>query len=382
MRSRRLNLAVLVVPLLAGCAAKPTPPPVASAASRPAGAAVRASPEAAASHVRKGLQAYVSGDLRGAGRSFELALAADPTNRQALWQLTVLAERLAMGFGRPQSSPFYLRSAEWLRRLRAAYPALTPEERAALPNVLYNEACTFAIVGESDRAVAALADSIDAGFLDLAHIEADPELDTLRRLPDYRFVTGRLERRLVLSNLASTKPYPLRFALKDLDGKAVSPGDFRGKVVVVDFWGTWCAPCRKQVPNLVELHKRYKDKGLAVVGLAYENEQGEAARKVVRAFAGEAGIGYPCLIGDDATQAQVLGFAGYPTTLFLDRAGNVRLRLSGYQPLSTLEIAAATLLGENPGTGPSDAPDAGRGRGAADKAAGTPAPAAVTPRGP
>ena len=79
-------------------------------------------------------------------------------------------------------------------------------------------------------------------------------------------------------SVAGTKPTPFPFALKDLDGKPVTAADFRGKVLVVDFWGTWCPPCRKQVPNLVELDKRFHDKGLAVVGLTYENEQGDEAR--------------------------------------------------------------------------------------------------------
>lgn len=354
MRSRRLGPA-LVATVLAGCAANTAPPPVALKAPGSAGTVrvktVSASSESAQVLVRKGTQFFDAGDIRSAARSFEQALVAEPKNRTALYRLALIAERMAVSLPRPQSSPFYLRSAEMMRRLRGSYSDLSREESASLPNILYNEACTFAIDGESGRAIAALAESIDAGFVDIAHIEVDPELDTLRRVPEFQLITRRLEKRIVLAMLAGTKPTPFPFALNDLDGKPVTADDFRGKVLVVDFWGTWCPPCRKQVPNLVALDKRFHDRGLAVVGLTYENEQGDEARKVVRAFAREVGLTYPCLIGTEAVQNQVPAFAGFPTTLFLDRSGKIRLRFSGYQPLSTFEIAAEALLGEPQGKG-------------------------------
>ncbi len=346
---------LLFVLILAGCSASPTPPaPVvgkgSGAKSKVPVKTVSTSAESSQVLVRKGVQCYEMGDLRSAARFLEQAIVTDPTNRPALWRLAMIGERMAMTFSRPQSSPFYLRSAEMMRRLREAHPDLTEEEKNSLPNILYNEACTLAINGESARAISGLSDAIDAGFHDIAHIEGDPELDSIRRFPEFQQVTRRLEKRLILAMLASSKP--IRFTLeplKDLDGKAVSLADYRGKILVVDFWGTWCPPCRKQVPNLIELDRILRDKGVTILGLAYENAQGDEARKAVNAFNKEAGVKYPCLLGTEAIQNQIPNFLGYPTTLFLDRSGTVRLRFSGYQPLSTLEIAAEVLLDESRG---------------------------------
>ncbi|MCA1686500.1 MAG: TlpA family protein disulfide reductase, partial [Planctomycetia bacterium] len=211
---------------------------------------------------------------------------------------------------------------------------------------LYNEACALALDGEFARALGALTEAIDSGFFDLAQIETDGDLDNLRGLPDFQGIVGRLERRTILAMIAASQPFPFDFRLGDLDGKTTRLADFQGKVLVVAFWGTWSSPGRKLVPHLADLYGRFHDKGLEVVGLAYENEPGDAPIKAVRAFAREHGIVYPCLVGDEATRNQVTDFAGYPTTLVIDRAGKVRLRLNGYQPLSSLETAATYFLGE------------------------------------
>jgi thiol-disulfide isomerase/thioredoxin len=147
--------------------------------------------------------------------------------------------------------------------------------------------------------------------------------------------------------LKENKTFPFDFTLPNVDGKKVSLADFRGKVVIVDFWGTWCPPCRQEIPHFVELLKKYEGKGLRVVGLNYERVPKERIPQTISAFVKQHKIPYPCLIGDDATREKVEDFRAFPTTLFIDRQGIVRAKLEGLPDSpSQLEILATTLLEE------------------------------------
>ena len=352
MPSRPFRTAVLAA-LLAGCTREPTsanrPASSRTATTAPAKVAGPTPPPSAATLVERGKRAAESGDLTAAVLFLSQAVRAEPTNRVALRLLALTAQRQAEILSRPQNSPFYLASGEAVRKLRNAYPDLTEEEKRMLPALLYNEACTLSLHGESARAIGVLAESMDAGFDRIELIEADPELDPIRDLPGFRNLQDRLERRHATAVLALQKPFPFDFRLPDPDGKAVALADFRGKVTVVVFWATWCSPARKEVTHLAELSRRSRKKDLAVVGISDEAEEGDKARKAVAAFVKENVITFPCLIGDEATRDKVPGFGGYPTTLFLDREGKVRLRLTGYQSPPAIEAVVDALL--DPGKG-------------------------------
>lgn len=143
--------------------------------------------------------------------------------------------------------------------------------------------------------------------------------------------------------LSSAALFPFDFALPDVDGKTITLADHRGKVTIVDFWGTWCPPCREEVPLFVELKKRYGKQGLEIVGITYENGGGDV-KQTIKDFIQENGVSYICVIGDDKTRDQIPDFEGYPTTLFIDRAGKVRLKLTGGRKLAVLESFVKELL--------------------------------------
>src|SRR5581483_2476707 len=128
--------------------------------------------------------------------------------------------------------------------------------------------------------------------------------------------------------------------------------DVPGKLVIVDVWGTWCPPCRKEIPHFKELLTRYRDRGVNMVGINYEratDEQGkpvseEDMKNTIKKFLKEHQVPYTCLIGDDRTKEQIPDFEGYPTTLFLDRSGTARLKLVGYHSLADLDAVIMKLL--------------------------------------
>jgi thiol-disulfide isomerase/thioredoxin len=146
--------------------------------------------------------------------------------------------------------------------------------------------------------------------------------------------------------LARFRSFPFHFNLPDPDGRMVSLSDYKGKVVIVDFWGTWCPPCRMQIPHLIDVYKKYHGSGLEIVGINYEQVHGNQARDLVRNFIAENGVSYPCVMGDLETHKMVRGLQAYPTTLFIDRSGKVRLMLEGYTPEEELEGIVKLLLQE------------------------------------
>lgn len=115
------------------------------------------------------------------------------------------------------------------------------------------------------------------------------------------------------------------FTLKDLKGIEVNLKEFKGKVVLLNFWATWCPPCRKEIPSMVELYKRYKDKGLEIIGVNLD----KLGKTEVEKFSLEYKINFPVLLNPSGDAATRYGVVVLPTTIFLDRYGKIKGRISG-----------------------------------------------------
>jgi thiol-disulfide isomerase/thioredoxin len=124
------------------------------------------------------------------------------------------------------------------------------------------------------------------------------------------------------------------FDLKVLDsgGKTMKLSSLRGKAVIVDFWATYCGPCKVEMPWFVELQKKYGPEGLQIVGVAID----DAGEKAISDFTKKMGINYPILIGTEKVADQYGGLDGLPTTFFLDRSGKIIDRQLGLISESTI----------------------------------------------
>ncbi len=122
------------------------------------------------------------------------------------------------------------------------------------------------------------------------------------------------------------------FTLKDLSGKDISLKDLRGKVVFLNFWATWCAPCRDEIPGFVEAYSQYKDKGMFIIGVSVDNT---GTGSVIK-FAEKYNINYPVAM---ATNKLIKDYAPgrfIPVTVVIDKNGKIREKKIGYMDKETL----------------------------------------------
>ncbi len=130
------------------------------------------------------------------------------------------------------------------------------------------------------------------------------------------------------------------FTLQTLDGKNISLSDFKGKAVLVNFWATWCGPCKIETPWLVELQNQYGAQGLQVVGVAMD----DSGKDEIAQFAKEMGVNYPVLIGKEAVGDAYGGVPALPESFFVGRDGKIVDRIIGLKGRSEIEDSVKKAL--------------------------------------
>jgi peroxiredoxin len=130
------------------------------------------------------------------------------------------------------------------------------------------------------------------------------------------------------------------FALKDANGKVVHLGDTLGKVVLLDFWATWCGPCVIEIPWFQEFQRKYKDRGFEVLGVSMDDD----GWKAINPFVASRKINYRVVLGDDKTGDQYGGLEALPTTFVIDRYGRIAAVHVGLTSKKDFEDAIEKLL--------------------------------------
>jgi cytochrome c biogenesis protein CcmG/thiol:disulfide interchange protein DsbE len=136
---------------------------------------------------------------------------------------------------------------------------------------------------------------------------------------------------LAIREAGGTAP---EFKVKDLDGKEVTLADYKGKVVLVNFWATWCDPCRVEIPWLIEMQNKYGGKGFTVLGIAMD-EEGQpvvapfVAKERYEVNGQKLPMNYPIVLGDEKVAEKFGGLLGYPTSVLISRDGKIMKRTTG-----------------------------------------------------
>jgi cytochrome c biogenesis protein CcmG, thiol:disulfide interchange protein DsbE len=137
------------------------------------------------------------------------------------------------------------------------------------------------------------------------------------------------------------KVAPLNYTLKDMNGKPVTLADYKGKVIMLNFWATWCGPCQAEIPMFVKLQDKYRDQGLVFLGVSIDDEPPQ-----LLAYASRMKMNYPVLVGSDHEDLQEAygPMVGIPTTMLIGRDGSICTKYMGAQTLERFERDIKALL--------------------------------------
>src|SRR5271169_5474055 len=131
------------------------------------------------------------------------------------------------------------------------------------------------------------------------------------------------------------------FSVKDLQGHEVSSVDLHGKVVLIDFWATWCQPCKKEMPGYQKLVDHYGTQGFTVVGFKFDTMM-DTEDPIL--FAKKIGVRYPLAVASEGLKQKFGGIEGLPTTMLYDREGILRKKVIGFEYTDAIESALKPLL--------------------------------------
>jgi peroxiredoxin len=128
------------------------------------------------------------------------------------------------------------------------------------------------------------------------------------------------------ADISSDGPAP-DFALKSDSGENLRLSEFRGEVVMINFWASWCGPCRQEMPLLDELYAQYQPMGFTILGVNVEEDSTKAKQML-----GDAPVNFPVLFDNDSEVSKLYNVVAMPSTVLVDRSGNVRYLHQGYKP--------------------------------------------------
>jgi len=132
------------------------------------------------------------------------------------------------------------------------------------------------------------------------------------------------------------------FSVADIDGKKFSLSDYKGKVVLLDFWATWCTPCRAEIPHFVEMQQQLGPRGFQVIGISMDEDA-----KPVKDFYQQFKINYPVAIGDEKLAQSFGGVLGLPVNFIIDRDGRILKKFLGATDVSEIDKTVGDALAQS-----------------------------------
>ena len=201
-------------------------------------------------------------------------------------------------------------------------------------------------LNQKEAALKHLEQTMKYGYLEFDRFKADPDLNAIRSEKKFGELITKYQK-IALEKLQKAFA-KFKLEREGIDGKKINKDDYLGKVVMLNLWGTWCPPCRAEIPHFIEAQKKYKEKGFQIIGLNFERTNNLVqAKSRTESFATQNKINYPLAVIDDKYLGTIPEFSGsFPTTYFFGRDGKVRRVKVGGLHLSDLEEIIKPLLAE------------------------------------
>lgn len=236
-------------------------------------------------------------------------------------------------------------------RTNPSYPA---DGKESLAEPLIGMAKGLALKGDQPAALQAITEASEVGFGRFDELTEDPAIKSLGDQAAVKTHLATLKKSYLVKlekwsqqEIENFDSFGFEFEVDDVEGGKVDNEEFDDKILVVDFWATWCAPCREGIPHFVKLQKEFADEDVQVLGVSMDSpEDPQSSAGVVKNFLKKNKVNYPCGLGTDQLTQRLPGDVKLPTTVFMDRMGNVRYIANGYHDHGKLAAITKTLMNE------------------------------------
>lgn len=230
-------------------------------------------------------------------------------------------------------------------------PGFPRESLALLADHVMAGAYAHAIAKDADATATSIQAAFDSGFTNFEPLLENNFIEELKSekvndLIEKRFAAYKAEvKKWARDSIAKFPSFDFRFDVADIEAGRIRHGDFRGRILVLDLWATWCPPCREAIPHFVKLDEEFRGENVDIVGISMDNPDDPGkSLKVVRNFIDESGVEYAVAMGNRSVMNQLAPGQKLPTVLFIDTNGKVRYVAEGPHNYYQLEAITNELI--------------------------------------
>lgn len=286
------------------------------------------------------------------GTHYAEALNANDEDPGSYFKLSMHSQQVASEIrgNKRLAGKFIIQGAETLK-MGLDLGAANPPPRSMIQDIYVTAAICLSDGGEAEKAVAMMDEAARVGI----PLETLSQLGDLEGWAAAREVSGYEDKfqrwkttamTRIKSAISPSSIFPFKLSAKDINGNAQSLKAYEGKVIIVDVWGTWCEPCKREIPFFIQLQDKYRD-DLQILGANVEEGDSIKENKELVANAIETlGINYPCMLVDPKVAGQIPNFKSFPSTVFIDRKGQVRHMIEGVHTFEYLDAIVNALVEE------------------------------------